>query len=83
MEKIVTVLVMMMVSFAITAQKDIEFLVGGDIVSSYIWRGAYQTETSLPPSIGLEIDNFSFPVFGQVITNPGSEDTFLVFGLCL
>jgi hypothetical protein len=41
------------------ASSGVEFSVGADIVSSYIWRGAYQTPTAFQPSLGLSVGGFS------------------------
>jgi hypothetical protein len=41
------------------ASSGVEFSVGADIVSSYVWRGAYQTPTAFQPSLGLTVGDFS------------------------
>jgi hypothetical protein len=38
----------------VCAQEKVEFAVGADLVSSYVWRGVYQSGASLQPSVGLE-----------------------------
>jgi hypothetical protein len=51
------------------------------------WEGSYAADfsvvnISLKASKEIKItDSFSLPVFGQVITNPRSEDIFFVFGV--
>ncbi|MDR2692119.1 MAG: hypothetical protein LBB73_07515 [Dysgonamonadaceae bacterium] len=52
-------------------------------------KGLYGTEASVVNvslKAGKEIkitDNFSLPVFGQIILNPNQEDVFFVFGISL
>lgn len=36
-----------------------EFTVQGDLVSSYVWRGMYQTGASIQPTLGFTIGGFS------------------------
>jgi hypothetical protein len=52
-------------------------------------EGLYATEASIV-NIGLKAskeikitDNFSLPIFGQIVTNPNKEDIFFVFGISL
>ncbi|MDR0799524.1 MAG: hypothetical protein LBN18_07190 [Dysgonamonadaceae bacterium] len=53
------------------------------------WEGLYASEfsvinLSLKAKKDIKItDSFSLPVFGQIITNPRSEDIFFVFGITL
>ena len=35
--------------------------VQGDLVSSYVWRGMYQTGASIQPTLGFSVGNFSLP----------------------
>ncbi len=42
------------------------FSLGGDLVSSYIWRGTYQTSAAVQPSMGLSISGFSLSAWGSV-----------------
>ena len=39
-----------------------EFTVQGDLVSSYVWRGVYQTGASFQPTLGFGIGGFSLCV---------------------
>lgn len=41
------------------------FTVQGDLVSSYIWRGMYQTSASFQPTLGLSIAGFSITAWGS------------------
>lgn len=42
-----------------------EFTVQGDIVSSYIWRGMYQTGASFQPTLGFNVAGFSLTAWGS------------------
>jgi hypothetical protein len=42
-----------------------EFTVGADLVSSYVWRGVYQSGASLQPSVGLEYCGLSIGAWGS------------------
>ena len=39
----------------IHAQPKTEISIGGDLVSTYVWRGVYQSGFSLQPEIGLSV----------------------------
>lgn len=42
-----------------------EFKVQGDLVSSYVWRGFYQTGASFQPALGFGAGNFSLTAWGS------------------
>lgn len=42
-----------------------EFTVKGDLVSSYIWRGFYQTGISVQPTLGFSVGGFSLTAWGS------------------
>lgn len=42
-----------------------EFTVQGDFVSSYVWRGMYQTGISVQPTLGFGVGNFSLTAWGS------------------
>ena len=42
-----------------------EFTVQGDLVSSYVWRGMYQTGASIQPTLGFTIGGFSLTAWGS------------------
>lgn len=42
-----------------------EFNVQGDLVSSYIWRGMYQTGASIQPTLGFSVKGFSLTAWGS------------------
>lgn len=68
----------MMFGMDVKAQ-DVEMSVGADVVSSYIWRGAYQTAASVQPSIGLSYGGLSVGVWGSTdLTTPFQEVDFTV-----
>ena len=48
-----------------TTVKAQEFTVQGDFVSSYIWRGMYQTGVSVQPTLGFSAGNFSLTAWGS------------------
>ncbi len=52
----------------VKAQEDdnqLKFNVSADLVSSYVWRGMYQTGASIQPTLGLSIAGFSFTLWGS------------------
>lgn len=49
----------------ITGAKAQEFTVQGDIVSSYVWRGMYQTGASFQPFFGFAVGGFSLTAWGS------------------
>ncbi|MDR1644515.1 MAG: hypothetical protein LBS05_01630 [Tannerellaceae bacterium] len=51
----------------ITAQEDtkLEVSAGADLVSSYVWRGIYQTGVSLQPALTLSYGGLSLGVWGS------------------
>lgn len=42
-----------------------QFNVQGDLVSSYIWRGMYQTGVSIQPTLGFSAGGFSLTAWGS------------------
>lgn len=42
-----------------------EFKIQGDLVSSYVWRGFYQTGASFQPTLGFGAGNFSLTAWGS------------------
>lgn len=49
-----------------TAQETVEVTVGGDLVSSYIWRGQNCAGVSIQPGISLSLKGFSLTAWGSV-----------------
>jgi hypothetical protein len=62
MKKFVLVLAAVAAVFSVKAQ---EVSVGADVVSSYVWRGAYQTTTAIQPSLGFSTNGFSLTAWGS------------------
>lgn len=65
-------------------EKGVNFNVSGDLVSSYIWRGMYQTGASIQPTLGLSVGGFSFTAWGSTDfngvvteTNPAAKEVDL------
>lgn len=56
---------MIVSSVSAQEEKGIRFNVSGDLVSSYIWRGQYQTGVSLQPTLGLSVGGFSLTAWGS------------------
>lgn len=46
-------------------EKGVKFTVQSDLVSSYIWRGMYQTGASFQPTLGLSAGGFSLTAWGS------------------
>ena len=42
-----------------------EFTIQGDLVSSYVWRGFYQTGVSFQPTLGFGVGDFSLTARGS------------------
>lgn len=48
--------------------------ISGDVVSSYVWRGGYNSGASVQPMLELNAAGFSFAVWGsKEISGPGKE----------
>ncbi len=58
-----------------TAPRGVGFHVAADLVSSYIWRGMYQTTASLQPTLSLSAGNFSLTAWGSTtFTDNGAKE---------
>ncbi|MDR1342013.1 MAG: hypothetical protein LBK18_02015 [Prevotellaceae bacterium] len=55
-------------------KNDVNFSVGVDMVSSYVWRGAYQAGVSAQPSVGVELAGFSLSSWGSVDVDAGFKE---------
>lgn len=44
---------------------DVEVMMQGDIVSSYVWRGMYQTGVSIQPTLGVGYQGLSLTAWGS------------------
>jgi hypothetical protein len=68
MKKIITTFFVFAVTFfGVNAQEEsgLNFSVGADLVSSYVWRGGYGAGASIQPSVGLEISGFTLSAWGS------------------
>ncbi|MDR2621026.1 MAG: hypothetical protein LBC48_00415, partial [Dysgonamonadaceae bacterium] len=67
MKKLILVLAVLVWACSnVKAQESgLNFSVGADLVSSYVWRGAYQTKTSFQPAASLSISNFSLSAWAS------------------
>lgn len=65
---IITALAAMLTADLACAQerKGVQISGGGDLVSSYIWRGVYEAGTSFQPTLTLTAGNFSATAWGSV-----------------
>ncbi len=47
-----------------------------DLVSSYVWRGMYESGASVQPTLGMSVGNFSLTAWGSVdMTGQGYKET--------
>ena len=46
-------------------ENGVKFAVQGDLVSSYIWRGMYQTGASFQPALAFSVAGFSLTAWGS------------------
>lgn len=72
MKKIYFIIGLLLALFTIQVQaqeekKDkVSLELGADLVSSYVWRGAYQTSAAIQPSIAFNVGGFSLSAWGSV-----------------
>lgn len=69
MKSVVVMMIVWVASIsAVNAQDNegkLSFDVQGDLVSSYVWRGMYQTGASFQPTLGLSVGGFSLTAWGS------------------
>jgi hypothetical protein len=66
MKKLIFTLSVLVWAFGVKAQDSgPSFSVGGDLVSSYVWRGASGAGASIQPNAGLSIGRFSLSAWGS------------------
>jgi hypothetical protein len=65
-----------------SAEKEggVAFSVGADVVSSYVWRGAYQAGVSVQPSVGVEYAGVSLSSWGSVDLGGGFKEVDFSLG---
>ena len=51
--------------FTNKASAQVRFNVQGDLVSSYVWRGMYQTGASIQPTLSFSVENLSLTAWGS------------------
>ena len=65
MRKIIFTLMIVLTISTVKAQ-GVDFLLGADLFSSYVWRGAYQTSAAVQPAMGLRVSGFSLSAWGSI-----------------
>lgn len=78
----VMVLLFIVTSVPVYAQDkksgNVRFNIAGDLVSSYIWRGMYQSGASIQPTLGLQVGRFSLTAWGSAdFTGQGHKEADL------
>ncbi len=67
----------LVVSLATLAQEKVETTIGGDVVSSYIWRGQDLGDVSLQPTLGIGYKGLSLTAWGSVgLSDPSDTKEF-------
>ena len=78
MKKFIIILLSVISPVVLKAQeenKGVSFNVQGDLVSSYIWRGMYQSGAAVQPTLGLQVAGFSLTAWGSVdFTGQGHKE---------
>lgn len=64
--KIITLVILIFSTLGLKAQEKVEPLYGGEIVSSYIWRGQDFGGVAVQPYVGLAYRDFSFTVWSSL-----------------
>jgi hypothetical protein len=87
MKKIIFTLIIALVSLGAKAQ-DVDFTLGADVVSSYIWRGGFGTGAAIQPAAGLSVGGFSLSAWGSVSFEGGDKEvdftaTYEIAGLSI
>ncbi|MCD7963129.1 MAG: hypothetical protein LUF90_06190 [Rikenellaceae bacterium] len=68
MKRVVTTILAtaaVLVGSSVSAQDKAEITAGADLVSSYVWRGVYQTGISIQPELGIAYKGLSFGAWGS------------------
>ena len=77
MKKIVLMAMMIATGMSATAQDEIETTIGGDVVSSYIWRGQDLGGAALQPTFGVGYKGLSLTAWGSYgLVNPADTKEF-------
>jgi hypothetical protein len=83
MKKVIVMIVAFVCTMGVEAQEEggVDFSVGADLVSSYVWRGSIGAGASIQPSAGLNIGGFSISAWGSVdIASMGSKEVDFTLG---
>ncbi|MDR0733876.1 MAG: hypothetical protein LBF08_07455 [Dysgonamonadaceae bacterium] len=65
----------------IKAQKsDLNFSIGTDVVSTYVWRGTYQAGASFQPTMSFSLGNFSLSAWGSTAMFNDHKEVDLILG---
>jgi len=65
MKKVIYIFIIMSLFFSTAKAQGVDFSIGGDLVSSYVWRGAYSAGASIQPAMGMEVSGFSLSAWGS------------------
>ena len=65
MKKIFFILIIVLTTSTLNSQ-GVKFSLGTDIVSSYVWRGTYQTSAAVQPTMGISFAGFSLSAWGSI-----------------
>lgn len=78
---IVLVAVATVVSISLKAQSEnkIQFKAGADLVSSYVWRGMYQTGVSFQPTLSASLSGFTLGAWGSTDFSTMAKEMDLFF----
>ena len=66
----------LLMSFSVFAQEEKKFEIApaADLVSSYVWRGMYQTGPSVQPSLGMSYAGLSLTAWGSTDFSTSSDE---------
>ena len=81
MKKVFVFFALLSLASFLKAEDDgkVGFSIGGDVVSSYVWRGEYIAGTSIQPEMKLELGDISFSTWGSVdISGQGYKEVNLI-----
>ena len=71
---------LMSVSVFSQDEKKFEITPAADLVSSYVWRGAYQTGVSIQPSLSLSYAGLSLTAWGSTDFSTTAKEFDLTLG---
>ena len=72
---VIACLVILFSEVTISAKPKVDYNLGGNLVSSYVWRGMYQSGAAFQPAAGLSVAGFSLGVSGSTdFTGQGHKE---------